>query len=187
MHNKLPTTTLLVTNQSSPIVTLSRIPTPEQGTVKLSPLLPSGVTPDGEPGRRLPPPPNSSSPKEAAEESVTITDSGFSPEPDKLSWEPRAPSVFPVAKVDSHPRWHCLISSDQSDNDQPLRDPKHSDPAGAYQQDGSPGYEPSSITSHNPIMMTISATSGVRVHNIKKTSSQVGSAHGSKKRFSSSE
>ena len=43
IHNTLrrfreqqPMTTLLVTNQSSPIILLSRIPTPKQGTVKLS-------------------------------------------------------------------------------------------------------------------------------------------------------
>ena len=58
-HQHLPTTTLLVTNQSSPIVSLSRISTPEQGTVELSSALPLGVVPDGEPGRKLPPPPNS--------------------------------------------------------------------------------------------------------------------------------
>ena len=39
-------TTLLVTNQSSQGF-LSKIPTPEQGTVKLSSTLPSGVIPDG--------------------------------------------------------------------------------------------------------------------------------------------
>ena len=84
-HQCLLTTTLLVTNQSSPTVSLSRISTPEQGTVKLSSALPLGVVPDGEPGRRLPPPPNSLSPKETGEEPVTISDSGFDPEPDKLS------------------------------------------------------------------------------------------------------
>ena len=71
-HQHPQTTTLLVTNQSSPIVSLSRISTPKQGTVKLSSALPSGVVPDGEPGRRLPPPPNSSSLKETGEEPVTI-------------------------------------------------------------------------------------------------------------------
>ena len=102
-----------MTNQSSPIVSLSRISTPEQGTVKLSSALPSGVVPDGEPGRRLPPPPNSSSPKETGEESVTISGSGFDPEPGKLPQESRAPSVFPVAKADPFPnnttRFHPII------------------------------------------------------------------------------
>ena len=101
-HQCLLTATLLVTNQSSPIVSLSRISTPEQGTVKFSSALPSGVVPDGEPGRKLPPPPNSSSPKETGEEPVTISDSGFDPEPNKLSHEYRAPSISPVAKADSH-------------------------------------------------------------------------------------
>ena len=73
------------TNQSSPIVSLSRISTPEQGTVKLSSALLSGVVPDGEPGRKLPPPPNSLSPKDTGEEPMTISDSGFNPEPNKLS------------------------------------------------------------------------------------------------------
>ena len=63
-HQCSPTTTLLVTNQSSPIVSLSRISTQEQGTVRLSSALPSRVVPDGEPGGKLPPPPKSSSPKE---------------------------------------------------------------------------------------------------------------------------
>ena len=101
-HQHSLSTTLLVTNQSSPIVSLSRISTPKQGTVKLSSSLPTEVVPDGEPRRRLSPPPNSSSPKETGEEPLTITDSGFSPKPGKLSQESRAPSVSPVANVDSH-------------------------------------------------------------------------------------
>ena len=64
---------------------LSRISTPEQGTVKLTPAIPLGVIPEGEQGRKLPPPPSSSSPKEIGEGSLTVTDSGFGPEPDKLS------------------------------------------------------------------------------------------------------
>ena len=106
-HQCSLTTTLQVTNQSSPIVSLSRISTPEQGTVKLSSALPLGVVPDGEPGRKLPPPPKSSSPKETGEEPVTISDSGFDSEPDKLSQESRAPSISPVAKADSHSKSHC--------------------------------------------------------------------------------
>ena len=51
---------------------------------------------------------------------------------------------------------------------------------------GSPGYEPSSMTGHEPIIVTIS-TGGAKVHNPKDTHSQVDSAHGSKKRSSSSE
>ena len=66
---------------------LSRISTPEQGTVKLTPALPLGVVPEGEQGRKLPLPPSSSSPKEISEESVMVTYSGFGPEPDKLSQE----------------------------------------------------------------------------------------------------
>ena len=97
-----PTTTLLVTNQNSPVVVLSRISTPGQGTMKLSPALPSGIVSEGELGRKLPPPPSSPSPKEISEGSVTVTDSGFGPEPDKLSQESRAPSVSPVAKAGSH-------------------------------------------------------------------------------------
>ena len=119
-HQCLLTTTLLVTNQSSPIVSLSRISTPEQDTVKLSSALPSGVVPDREPGRRLPSPSNSSSPKETGEEPGTISDSGFDPEPNKLSQESRAPSVSPVAKADSHFKQHCWISSDHSDDNQQL-------------------------------------------------------------------
>ena len=167
-HQYLLTTTLLVTNQSSPIVSLSRISTPEQGTVKLSSALPSGVVPDGEPGRRLPPPSNSLSPKETGEEPVTISDSGFNPEPDKLSQESRAPSVSPVAKADSHSKQHCQISSDHSDDNQQLEGPKHSSPAKTHQQDCSPGYEPSSVTRHEPIIVTIS-TVGAKVHNPKDT------------------
>ena len=71
------TTTLLVTNQSSPVVALSRISTP---------ALPLGVVP-GEQGRQLPLPPSSLSPKEISEGSVMVTDSGFGPETDKLSQE----------------------------------------------------------------------------------------------------
>ena len=48
------------------------------------------------------------------------------------------------------------------------------------------GYEPSSVTGHEPIVMTIS-TGGAKVHNPNDTHSQVDSAHGSKKRSSSSE
>ena len=79
IHNALrsfreqqPTTTLLVMNQSSPIISLSRIPTPEQGTVKLSSSLPHGVVSEGELSQKLPPPPTfGPSPKELAEESTT--------------------------------------------------------------------------------------------------------------------
>ena len=81
---------------------LNRISTPEQGTMKLTPALLSGVVPEGEQGRKLPPPPGSSSPKEISEGSVMGMDSGFSPEPDKLSQESQAPSVSLVAKVGSH-------------------------------------------------------------------------------------
>ena len=66
---------------------MSRISTPEQGTVKLTPALPSGVVPEGEQVRKLPPPPSSLSPKEIGEGSVMVMDSGFGPEPDKLSKE----------------------------------------------------------------------------------------------------
>ena len=185
-HQCSPTTTLLVTNQSSPIVSLSRISTPQQGTVKLSSALPSRVVPDREPGRKLPPPSKSSSPKETGEEPVTISDSGFDPEPDKLSQESRAPSVSPVAKVDSHSKPHHQISSDHLDDNPQLEGPKHSSPAKTHQRDGSPGYEPSSVTGHDPIILTIS-TGGAKVNNPKDTCSQVDSAHGSKKRSSSSE
>ena len=89
-----------MTNQSSPIVALSRISTPKQGTVKLTLALSSWVVSEGEQGRKLLP--SSSSPKEIGEGSVTVMDSGFGPEPDKLSQESRAPSISPVAKVDSH-------------------------------------------------------------------------------------
>ena len=118
-------------NQNSPVVALSRISTPEQGTVKLTPALPSGIVPEGELGRKLAPPPSCSSPKEISKESVTITDSGFGPEPDKLSQESRAPSVSPVAKADSHSTRYCRISSHQSqdsDDNQPLEGSKHSSP-----------------------------------------------------------
>ena len=121
-------TALLVTNQSSPIITLSRISTPEQGTVKLTPALPLGVVPEGETGRKLLPP-RSSSPKEIGEGSVTVMDSGFGPEPDKLSQESRTPYVCPVAKVGSHSTYR--ISSNQSqdsDDKQPLEVPQHSSP-----------------------------------------------------------
>ena len=59
-------------------------------------------------------------------------------------------------------------------------------PAMTHQQDGSQGYEPSSVTGHEPIIVTIS-TGGAKVHNPKHIHSQVDSAHGSKKRSSSSE
>ena len=117
---------------------------------------------------------------------MTISDSGFDPEPDNLSQESRAPSVSPVAKADSHPKQHCWISSDHSDDNQQLEGPKHSSPAKTHQWDGSPGYEPSSVTGHDPIVLTIS-TDGAKVHNPKDTHSQVDLAHGSKKRSSSSE
>ena len=106
---------------------LSRISTPEQGTVKLTPALPSGVVPEGETGRKLPLPTSNSLPKEVGEGSVTITDSGFGPEPDKLSQESRAPSVSQVAKVGSHSTHR--ISSDHSqdlDDNQLLEGPQHS-------------------------------------------------------------
>ena len=67
LREQLPTTTLLVTNQSSPVISLSRISTPEQGTVKLLSSLPSGVISEGEDGQKLPTPPPSSSPKELIE------------------------------------------------------------------------------------------------------------------------
>ena len=185
-HQCSPTTTFLVTNQSSQIVSLSRISTPEQGTVKLSSALPLGVVPDGEPGRKLPPPPKSSSPKETGGEPVTISDSGFDAEPNKLSQESSAPSVSLVAKVDSHSKPIRQISSDHSDDNQQLEGPKHSSPARTHQWDGSPGYEASSVTGHDPVILTIS-TGGAKVHNQKDTHSQVDSAHGSKKRSSPSE
>ena len=166
---------------------LSRISTTEQGTVKLTPALPPGVVPEGETGRKLPPLPSSSSPKEVDEGSVTVTDSGFGPEPDKLSQESRAPSVSLVAKVGSHSA--CRISSDHSqdlDDNKLLEGPQHSSPPEVIQQSGSPGYEPSSVTGHEPLVMTIH-TSGVKIHNPKDTHSQVDSAHGSKQRDSSSE
>ena len=70
--------------------------------MRLTPALPSGVVPEGEQGRKLPPPPSNTSHKEINEGSVTITDSGFGPEPDKLSQESRAPPISPVAKAGSH-------------------------------------------------------------------------------------
>ena len=123
-----------MTNQNSPVIALSRIPTPEQGTVKLTPALPLGVVPEAEPGRKLPLPPSSSSPKEIGEGSVTFTDSGFGPEPDKISQESRAPSISPVAKVGSHST-HRISSnqSEDSDGNQPLEGPKHSSPPEAHQ------------------------------------------------------
>ena len=160
---------------------LSIISTPEQGTVKLTPALPLGVVPEGEQGRKLPLPPSSSSPKEISEGSVTVTDSGFGHEPDKLSQESQAPSVSPVAKVGSHSA--CRISSDQSqdsDDNQPSEGPKHSSPPEVHKWSGSPGKEPSSVTGHNPVVMTISA-SGAKVHSLKDTH------HGGKQRSSSSD
>ena len=59
--------------------------------MKLTPSLPSEVIPEGEQGRKLPLLPSSLSPKEIGEGSVTITDSGFGPEPDKLSQDPELP------------------------------------------------------------------------------------------------
>ena len=106
---------------------------------------------------------------------MTITDSGFGPEPDKLSQQSRAPSISPVAKADSHSTWHCWISSDQSqdsDDNQPLEGPKHSSPLEVHQWSGSPGYEPSSVTGHKPIVMTIS-NSGAKFYNLKDTHSQI--------------
>ena len=64
--------------------------------------------------------------------------------------------------------------------------PKHSSPPEAHQWSCSPGYEPSSVTGHKPIVMTIS-TSGAKVQNLNDTHSQVDSAHGSIQRSSSSE
>ena len=89
-------------NQNSPVVALSRILTPEQGTVKLTPALPSGIVPEGELGRKLTPPPSSLSPPKIGGGSVTVTDNGFGPEPDKLPQKSRASSVSPVAKAGSH-------------------------------------------------------------------------------------
>ena len=54
------------------------------------------------------------------------------------------------------------------------------------QWSGSPGYEPSSVTCHEPIVMTIS-TSCAKVHNPKGTHSQIDLTYGSKQRSSSSE
>ena len=77
-REQLPTTTLLVMNQSSPVISLSRISTPEQGTVKLSSSLPSGVISDGEHGQKLPTPsPSGSSPKELVGVSAPQTVSLF--------------------------------------------------------------------------------------------------------------
>ena len=121
---------------------LSRISTPEQGTVKLTPTLPSGLVPEGETGRKLPLPPSSSLPKEVDEGSVTITNSGFGPEPDNLLQESKAPSVSLVARVGSHSA--CRISSDHSqalDDNHPLEGLQHSSPPGVHQQSGSPVYE----------------------------------------------
>ena len=78
------------------------------------------------------------------------------------------------------------MSSNHSDDNQQLEGPKHSSPAKTHQWDGSPGYEPSSVTGHKPIVVTI-GTGGAKVHNPKDTHSQVHSAHGSNKRSSSSE
>ena len=63
---------------------------------------------------------------------------------------------------------------------------QHSSPPEVHQWSGSPGYEPSSITGHEPIVMTIH-TSGAKVDNPKDTHSEVDSAHRSKQRDSSSE
>ena len=63
---------------------------------------------------------------------------------------------------------------------------QHSSPPKVNQLSGSPGYEPSSVTGQEPIVMTIH-TSGANVDNPKDTHSQVDSAHGSKQRDSSSE
>ena len=107
---------------------------------------------------------------------MTITASGFGPEPDKLSQESRAPSVSPMAKAGSHSRGHHRISSDQSqdsDDNQPLEGSDHSSPPKVCQQSCSPGYEPSSVTGHEPVVMTIS-TSGAKAHNPKGTHSQNG-------------
>ena len=185
-HQCSPTTTLLVTNQSSPIISLSRISTPEQGTVRLSSALFWGVLPDGEPGRKLPPPPKSLSPKETGEEPVTISDSGCDPELNKLSQESRAPSVSPVAKVDSDSKPYHQISSYHLDDNQQLEGLKHLSPTKTAQWDGSSDYEPSSMTGHDPIILTIS-TGGAKIYNPKDTHLQIDSAHGSKKRSSSSE
>ena len=64
-----------------------------------------------------------------------VTDSGFGPEPDKLSQESQAPSVSLVAKVGSHSAHR--ISSNQSrdsDDNQPSEGPKHSSPPEVHQQ-----------------------------------------------------
>ena len=196
LHNVLrsfqqqpPTTTLLVTNQGSCIVSLSRIPTPVQGTVKLTPSLPMGILPEGEQGRQLPMPPMSSSPKEISEGSITITESGFGPEPDKLLQESRAPSVSPVPTTGSHSSRHHRILSDQSedsDDNQPPEGLSHSSPSRVCQKSHSPGYEPSSVTGHKPLVMTISASSA-KAHNPMDTHPQMDSTLGSKQRSSSSD
>ena len=72
------------------------------------------------------------------------------------------------------------------DDNQPLEGPNHSSPAKVCQQSHSTGYEPSSVTGHEPIVMTIS-TSGAKVHNPKDTHSQMDWTRGSKQRSSSSE
>ena len=101
-REKQPTINLLVKNWSSPVISLSRIPAPKQGTVKLSSSLPHGVIPEGEFGRKLPPPPPSGpSSRELAEESTTAADSGLGPEPSRLSQEYQEPSVSLVAKASS--------------------------------------------------------------------------------------
>ena len=85
--------------------------------------------------------------------------------------------------------WHHRFSSDKSqdsDDDQLLEEPQHSSPTENHQWSGFPGYEPSSVTGHNPVVLTIH-TSGAKVDNPKSTHSQVDSAHGNKQRDSSSE
>ena len=157
--------------------------------MKLTTALPSGIVPGGEPGRKLPPPSSSLSPKEIGKGSMTVTDSGFGPEPENLSQESRAPSVSPVAKGGSHLAWHHRISSDQSqnsDDNQLLEDSQHLSPPEVLQWSGSPGYEPSFVTGDDQIVMTIH-TSGAKVDNPQDTHSQVDSVQGSKQRDSSLE
>ena len=84
-----------------PIISLSRIPAPKQGTVKRSSSLPHGVVPEREFSQKLPPPTPSCPPKELAEESTTTADSGLGPEPSMLSQESQEPSVSLVAKASS--------------------------------------------------------------------------------------
>ena len=67
-----------------------------------------------------------------------------------------------------------------------MEGPQHFSPPEVHQWSGSPGYEPSSVTGHDLIVMTIGA-SGARVHNPKGTHSQMDSTHVSKQRSSSSE